>query len=139
MALLVDWFIWGRWVHSCAPWSSLASSGVVWFTQACTRCPWVHSWWLGSFACALGVVGFIRGLWVHLRALDSFGVVGFTLAPSGSLSSFARARAVVRVICSSGVHSRARLYLLGSFGVVGFTHVGPGCRWVYLGSLGSFT
>ena len=42
---------------------------------------WIHSRSLGSFGCDLGVVGFIKGRWVHSGAswgsLGSFGVVGF--------------------------------------------------------------
>ena len=47
--------------------------------RVCGVC-WVNSGLLGSFGCALGVVGFIRGRWVRSGttwwSFGSFGVVG---------------------------------------------------------------
>ena len=64
-----------RWVHPGAPWESLSSSGVVGFTLVCAggrrnRLRSLDSLGsLGSLFCAVVVVGFIQGLWVHSCAL----------------------------------------------------------------------
>ena len=55
----------GRWVHSLSPWVSLGSSSVVRFTRIRLGGDCVHPGPLGSLRFALGVVGFIRGCWVH--------------------------------------------------------------------------
>ena len=78
---------------------------------------WVHHGSLGTLAYALGVVGFIRGRWVHSRApwgsWSSSQVVEFThgrtrgrWVPPGTLNSFARAVEVVVYIWGRLVHSR---------------------------------
>ena len=72
LALGVDVFIRGRWIHSSLPWGSLG--------------------FLGSLKFALGVTGFMRGRWVHS---------GSSLVP------------------------------MGSSGVVGFSGVRPGGRWIH--------
>ena len=69
------WVRGSRWFHSGAPWESLSSSGVVGFTLVCAegrrnRLRSLDSLGsLGSLFCALVVVGFIQGLWVHSCAL----------------------------------------------------------------------
>ena len=60
---------------SRTPWLSLGSCGVVLFTRARLGGHWVHPGSLRSFARALGIEGFIRGLWVHLHA--PWGLVEF--------------------------------------------------------------
>ena len=106
--------------HSCAPWllfilswvvdwGSLGTSGIVGFTLVHSGGCSVHPGSLGTLACALGVVGFILGRLVCLRApclsLGSSGVTWFTLG----------------VVAS----------------VVRFTHARLGGRWFHQGSLGS--
>ena len=106
------------WVHLV----SLVHSGAPWGH-------WVHSGSLGSFGCALGVVGFLLVPW---WSLGSFGVVG--LAPwgrwdhTGSLGSFGCALGVVGFIRGRWVHSDASCWSLGLFGDVGFIPVHSGCR-----------
>ena len=82
-------FIRGGWVPLGAPYGSSGSFGVVglmWVRPGGLR---VNSWSLGSFVCALGVVGFIRDRWVHWLSTPwvssgSFGSVGFTgVRPGG--------------------------------------------------------
>ena len=53
-----------RWVRSRAPCVSLGLSGL---TRERLGGRWVHPGSEGSLACTMGVVGFIRGLWVHSR------------------------------------------------------------------------
>ena len=110
-----------------SPWGS---SGVVGFTRLRTRWRWVHPGSLGSRGCALSVVRFIRGRWVHSVvpwwSLGSSGVIWFTQVTLYWVS-----------LGSSGVPWGS----LRSSGIVGFTAVCPGCsgfirgRWVHLGSL----
>ena len=50
------------------PWWSLDSSGVVVFILERPEGRWVYPGSLGSHRCALGVVEFIRGRWVHSGA-----------------------------------------------------------------------
>ena len=100
-------------------------SGVFAFTQVRAGYRWVHWGSLGSLEFALGVAGFIRGLWVHSGSpwglLGSCGVVGFTwFRPGGRW-----------------VHPEWLGSLEFALGVVGFTRVHPYGRSVYLGSLGS--
>ena len=85
------------------------------FTQVRPGCCRVHSGWLGSGGCALGVVGFMRDRWVH----DG--------ASWGSSGSFG---------CSLG-HSGVPWGWSGSLVVVGFTRLRPVGRRVHSGSLGS--
>ena len=147
-------FIPGRCIRSGAPWRFFCSSGVVGFTCVSPRGHWVHPGSLGSFGCALGVVGFV---WGHSRApwmsLDSFGVVRFTRVRRWfnpeSLGSLLCAQCVVEFVRghwvlsslgpsgSLGFHSGATWRSLGISGVVGFTCVRSGGRWVHPGSLGS--
>ena len=76
---------------------------------------WVHPGSIGSVGFALGVVGFIRGLWVqsvaHWLSLGSSGVVGFTRVRTGchwvptvSLGSLGFALSVVVFIRGHWVH-----------------------------------
>ena len=90
---------------------------------------WVHQGSLGSLARAQGVVGFIRGRWVHsggrwfnpvsLGSLTrALGVVGFIV---GSLGSLACSLRVDGVIGGRWVHLSAHLESMGSFKVVAIT------------------
>ena len=82
-----------RWVHPgsfgshALPWVSLGSLVLVGFTRVRSADLWVHPETLSSFGCALGVIGFIRGGWVHSgkpwESLGSSGVVGFTRVRPG--------------------------------------------------------
>ena len=76
----------------------------------------VHSGSLGSLGCALGVVGFFLGRWIHSsvtwESLGSLGVVGCVLG-------------VVGFIRGRWVHIGAPSGLLGSFGVVRLIMVRP--------------
>ena len=54
-----------NWGHWDPPWGSLDLFGVVGLIRARPVGRWIHSVSLGSFGCALGVVGFIRVRWVH--------------------------------------------------------------------------
>ena len=75
----------GRWVHpgelGSHAWQSSVSSSVVGFIQARTGGRRVHPVAFGTLGCALEIVGFIRGRWVHWSApwgsSGSFGVSGF--------------------------------------------------------------
>ena len=111
-----------RWIHSYAPWGLLRSTGVVRFTRERTVVRWVHAGSLGSsgsaLGYALGVVGFIRGCWVHSGApwgcFGVSGVDGFTrVCPGGrcvhpvSLGSLRCAKAVVGFNLGRWVHSGA--------------------------------
>ena len=110
---------------------------------------WVHLVSLGSFGCALGVVGFIRGSSGALLALDSFwcalSVVGYIRcrcihsgAPRGSFGSF-RFVGFIRVRPGGGwFHLGVSWGSFGSFEVVSFIRVCPGCSWIHTGLLGSF-
>ena len=115
-------FIRNRWVHSGSHCGSLGSPGIVRFTQLRAGGRWVHPGSLGSLdlaladvGFALGVVGFMRGRWIHLDSpwgsLDSTGVVGFSRISPG-----------VRL-----VHPRSLDSLGFALGVVGFIRV----RWVH--------
>ena len=57
---------------------SLGSFGVVAFTRVHHVGCYVHPGSLGSLEFSLGVVGFIRGHWVHEFALPVVGVAAFT-------------------------------------------------------------
>ena len=124
----------GRWVHYSAPWVWLGSSGVaeftrvrslrsswvVGFTRVRRSCRWIHPCSLGSLFFVLGVIGFIRGLWVHsgspCGSLGSSVVVGFIrVRPSDSWG--------------------ARWGSLSTSGVVRFIRVRPWGRCVHSGSL----
>ena len=111
--------------------SSRESSGSFGVVGVRTGCHGVHSA-LNSFGCTLGVIGFIRGRWVHS------GV------PWGSSGSFRIVRfirvhpAVFRVYSGRYVHSGAPWGSSGSFGVVRFIRVRPGGLRFQSGSLGSF-
>ena len=146
----------GRWVYWGAPTGSLGSSGVTGFIG-------VHPWScrvcagsLGSWGCALGVVGFIRGRRVHWNApcwsSGSSAVAGFIgvhlgdcRVHPGSLDSLGCALGVVGFIRGFGVHWGAHWCVpvhpvsLGSLGfalgVVGFIRgrrVHWGARRVHL-------
>ena len=70
----------GRWVNFGVPWLSFGSFGVAGFVPMRPGDRWVHSVSLDSVWCTLGVVGFIRGRWVH-SAMDRWvhlGSSGFT-------------------------------------------------------------
>ena len=54
-----------RWVPLDAHRCSSLSSGIAAFIGVRTWCLWVHPVSLGSLGCAMGVIGFIQGLWVH--------------------------------------------------------------------------
>ena len=108
----------GIWVQLHAPWMSLGSFGAVGFTSTRPGGRWVNpAYWRAPLGSLGSVVVFIRGLWIHSRAL------GF--------------------MQRCWVHTCAPLALIGSSGVVGFilglsiTRVRPGGRWVNLRLLGS--
>ena len=126
LALGAVGFIWGRWVHWCAPWGQSGSSGVAWPSRLH---PWgrrVHSGSQGSLECAFGVVGFIQDRWVHWGT------------PWGSWCSpwFTVFTGCVGHPVSLGTLG-APWVPSGSSGVTGFTGVHPGFRRVHPGSLGS--
>ena len=101
-------------VHAGASWGWSGSFGIGGFKRVRPRVVGGHSGSLGSRGCALGVVG---GRRVHADALWG------SSAPS-------EARCV---------HTGAPGGGSGSFGVVGFTRVRSGGRWVLSGvSSGSF-
>ena len=131
----------GRWVHSGAQRGSFGFSGVVRFTWVhpgffgVIRFCCVHScaprWSLGSFGCALVVVGYFHGRWVllgaHWVSLGSSGVFGFTrVRPRGrwvhpgSFGSLGCALGVVCFIRDRWVHSGAPRGSVGSSRVVRF-------------------
>ena len=64
-ALVVTGFHRRCWVHLVSPWVSLGSSGLTGFTRIRPGVLSVYSGSLGSLWIAMGVVGFIRGRWVH--------------------------------------------------------------------------
>ena len=153
-ALVVVGFVWG---HSCAPWVSLDSFGIVRFTRVRPAGRWFHPESWGSLLCAQCVVEFVRGHWVlsslgssgslgvysgaTWRSLGLSGVVGFTRVRSGgrwvhpgSLGSHGFALWIVGFILGRRVHSDAPSGSLGSSGVFWFTRVRPGGRWFHLGS-----
>ena len=105
----------------------MGSSGIVGLTRVRRWYRWVHPRLFGSLGFALGVVGFIRGRWIHSGSrwvsFGSSGVVGITR--------------VVGFIRGRWVYSGLRWGLLGSFSVVVFTPVNAGGRLVHPGSLGS--
>ena len=132
----VDGFILCRWISSRVPWELFYLFGVVGFTRtyvpwgsigsfrdvgfahAHHACRWVYPVSLGSLACTLGVVGYIRDRWVHSRALwgslGSSGVVEFTRVRPGcrwvhpvSSGSLARALEVIGFIRGRWFHSQA--------------------------------
>ena len=123
-ALGVVGFILGCCVHSVAPWVSLDSYGVVWFTPVRPGGLWVHP---GSFGRALGgscgllgsseVVGFTLerpgGDWVHPGSLGSLGC---TLGVVGFIKGVSRVRA------------RGRWVHPGSLGALDFIR----SRWIHL-------
>ena len=117
-------FIRRRRVRAVAPWWSSGSFGVVEFMWMRPGARGVHSWSLGSYGCALGVVARVPfGLGVHLASLGSrgcaLGVAGF--------------------IRGCWVNAGAPWGWSGSFGVVVFTRVRPGGLCVHFGSLRSRT
>ena len=81
--------------------------GVVRFSLVRPGGRWVHPGLFGSLVFALGVVGFIRGRWIHSGtrwgSLDSTGVFGFTKVSAG----------VVGFIRGRWVHSSSRWGSLG--------------------------
>ena len=116
----------------------------------------VHIGSLGLLGCALRVVGFIWGRWVHIGArlgsmgdhwvsLGSSGVVGFTRVRPGGVSVYAESMVFTRVypggrwvhpvpfIRGRWVHSGATRGSLCSSMVVGFTRVHPGVFGFILG------
>ena len=130
-ALGVFWFI--R-CHSRSPWGSISSSGslgsfacagVFRFTVPRPGSCWVHPASLISLACALAVVGFIRG-----RALGVFGFIGGRCVNSRALS-------VIAFILGCWVHSRAPWGSLSSSWLIEFTRVRCRCCSVPSQSLGS--
>ena len=106
---MVVGFIRGRCVNSLG---SLGLSGVFEFNCMRPGCHWGHPVSLGSLARDLGVVGLIRCSWVHLRA------------PLGSVVVFIRGLWIhsraLGFMQRCWVHSCAPLGLIGSSGVVGF-------------------
>ena len=91
------------------------------FTRMRPRGPRVHLRSLGSRGCALEVVWFIRGRWIHSGELrgssGSFGVVRFNLGHALVVAGFIRDPT------------------WGSFGVLGFTRVRPRYFRVHSGTL----
>ena len=89
----------------------------------------------------MGVVRFICGLLVHLRAssgsLDLSGVFGFTLVVLGLIRC--RWAHFVRLIRGRWVHSYVPCVSMVSSCVVWFTQVRPWCRWVHPGKLRSLS
>ena len=91
----------------------------------------VRSASLGSLRCALGVVGYVRGRWVHRVALwvssGSFGVAGFIRVRPGEVGFF-RGRSV---------YWSAPWGSSGLFGVSGYIGKRVGfvrSRWVHCGA-----
>ena len=97
---MVVGFIWVRWVHSCALWGSLGSSGVVELLRARPGGLCVHPGRLGSLACVLVVIGIIRSLSVYSRT---------PLVSLGSSRIVASTRVRLRGRSPRLVHSRAPL------------------------------
>ena len=87
---------------------STGSAGVVGFIRVRTSARRVHSGWLGSLGCALGVVGFIRGCRVHW------------VAPWGSSGSSAFVAFIGVRPCVRRVHPWSLGALGCAVGVVGF-------------------
>ena len=140
--------------------------GSLWFAVEVTRVRpggrWVYPGALGSLGFAvgvvgsvvrftlvpLGVVGFIRGLLVHLRSiwgsLFSSTDIGFTgVCPGGrwihpgTLGSLGFSLVIVEFIRGHRVHSGSHCGSFGSSRVVGLTRISPGGRWVHPRSFGS--
>ena len=105
----------GRRVHWHTAWASLGSFGVAGFIGVRPVYRWIRSGSLGSMGCALGVVGFVRGLWFHWEAHR--GSSGF-----------------VRGLL---VHLLAHWGSVVSFGVAGLIGLRPVCCRVPSASLGS--
>ena len=107
------------------PWVSLGSSRVAGFTWLRPRCGRVHPRALGSLGCALGVVGFIRGRWVH------FGAPRWSLSASGVRPGCRRVqlRSLGSLRCALGfmrfilVHWGSSRGSSGVSAVAGFTRV----------------
>ena len=132
-ALGVVGFIRVRRVHLRLPWGSLGSYGVVGFIRVRPGGRWVHVVSLGSLRFAMGVVGITR-VRPWGQSLGSSGVVAFTRGSwvhLGSLGSLGFALVVVGFIRVRWVHSHSLCWSLCSSGVVSFTRVRPGGRWVH--------
>ena len=101
--------------------------------------PWVNCDSLGSIARALGVIGFLRGVWIHAKAtwggrscsLGLFRALYKSLDFPGLLGSLVYARGVVGFIRGRWVHTRAPWGSLRLSGVVGFSRERLGGRWVH--------
>ena len=106
----------------------MGSSGVVGFTRDRLGGCWVHLGWFSSLEFPLGVDGFIRGSWIH-----SGTPWGYLVHP-GSLGSLRFALGVAGFFRAGWVDTGSPLGSMGSSGVVGFTGVRPGGRWVHSGS-----
>ena len=129
---------WVRWADQGAHYWALGSCGVVAFIRGGFRVRvggrWVYPGSLGSLACALAVVGFVRDRLVHSGAsLGSSGFLWFIRERPGSVA-FIR---VVGFILGRWVHSVAPWGSFGSSGVVRITQLRPGYRWIHMGSFGS--
>ena len=163
-AMDVVGFIRGRWVlvgalsGSRVHWGSLGSlayvpdvMGIVWgsseiaeFIGARPGVRRVHPGSLSSLWRALGVVGFIRCVWVHAGApCGSSGLIGFTrVFPCGCrvplqwLCSLRFALGVLELILGRWVYSDTPWLLSGSCGLFELAQVHSGGRRVHLVSLG---
>ena len=150
-------FILGRLVHSGSPFGPFGSSWVIGFTRVRAGSLWVHAGSLGSLRFALGVIAFIRGSLGSLGfasvnlpwgSMGSSEVVAFTrVCPwgrwvhPGSLGSIKFALGFTGFIRGRWVHLGSSWVSMGSsvvvgllafaMGVVGFTGVRLGGRWVH--------